>query len=89
MENLDMTEDSGLGTLVNDNSYLWVRECRVGNMFRRDREYQGRLGNNMFSSGHLEFEMPLRHTERNKTGYLVMWIWSSGRNLGQSAWHDA
>lgn len=64
---------------MNDNAYLLVREYRMRDMF-------GGLGSSMFSSEHLEFEVPLRQRGRSQTGYVDL---ESGRNLGQSAWPDA
>ena len=71
-----MTQDSRSGTLVGANARLWVRDYRMRNM-------SGGLGSSMFSSGHLESQVHLRHIEIE----LVTWIWSSGQSAKHDAWH--
>lgn len=48
-----------------------------GNIEHRMKNMFGGLGSNMFSSGHLEFEVSLRYRERSQIGYVdLAGIWA-------------
>lgn len=53
---------------MNDNACLWVMEYRMWNMFRG-------LGCHVFSSGHLEFKVLLRHIEKGHIDYVDLALW--------------